>query len=117
MSESNIFDLFDTSDLPDNLKNDLKRFKRSETEERIINLLRLADEDLSLNQLQVGYYRKYGEVKERRKLTAKLYIMCKSDNPVVTSVKGKKGKYRLIQRQTTIEKHDNNLTIDESEIF
>ena len=116
MSESKIFDLFDTSDLPDNLKNDLKRIKRSETEERIINLLRLADEDLSLNQLQVGYYRKYGEVKERRKLTTKLYIMCKSDNPVVTSVKGKKGKYRLIQRQTTIEKHDKNLTIDESEL-
>ena len=117
MSESNIFDLLDTSDLPDDLKNDLKRIKRSETEERIINLLRLADEDLSLNQLQVGYYRKYGEVKERRKLTTKLYIMCKSENPVVTSVKGKKGKYRLIQRQTTIEKHDKYLTIDESEVF
>ena len=116
MSESNIFDLLDTSDLPDNLKNDLKRIKRSEIEERIINLLRVADDDLSLNQLQVGYYRLYGEVKDRRNLTAKLYIMCKSDNPIIASVKGKKGEYRLIHRQKTIDNHDKTLTMDEPEL-
>ena len=116
MSEDNIFNLFDISDLPDELKSDLKRIERSEIEDRIIELLRLANGELSLNQLQVGYYRKYGEVKDRRKLTAKLYMMCKSDNAVVTSVKGKKGKYRLIQGQNLSINRDEDMKEDELEL-
>jgi len=92
-----IFDLTNSSDIPDSLKKEISAFKRDEFEKRLIELFKIAGGGLNLDQVQVGYFRKYGEVKERRTITAKLYNMCRTErgNSAIESVEGKKGVYRL----------------------
>ena len=112
-SVTNIFDLSNSSDLPEELRSELNAFKRSDFERRLIMLFRLSNQELSLDQLQVGYFRKYGEIKDRRTITAKLYNMCRSDNPAIASVKGKKGVYRLKANFIDNLKSDEDLTEEE----
>ena len=94
-NEKNIFDLSNASDIPDEIKRELNVLKRDDFEKRLIELFKIANCELNLDQVQVGYYRKYGEIKERRIITAKLYNMCRTDHPAIESVTGKKGVYRL----------------------
>ena len=93
--EKNIFDLSNTSDIPDEIKKELNALKMDGFEKRLIELFKIAKCDLSLDQVQVGFFRKYGENKERRTITAKLYNISRGEHAPIESVGGKKGVYRL----------------------
>ncbi len=94
-NEENIFDLSNVSDIPDGIKKELNVLKMDDFERKLIELFKIAKADLNLDQVQVGYYRKYNEHKERRTITAKLYNMCRGEHPAIESVEGRKGVYRL----------------------
>lgn len=96
MEEKNIFDLSDLSDLPQNVKSDLNILKRDNFENKIIDVFRRANRELTLDELTVGYYRLHDEEKERKQIMAKLYNMSRANQPAIKSIEGKKGIYKLI---------------------
>lgn len=91
----NIFDLKDVSDLPSELRSELNISKRDKFEKNIIQLFKIAGQELNIDQMQAGYFRKYGEHKKRAQINAKLYNMSRASNSAVESVEGKKGTYKL----------------------
>ena len=93
----NVFDLSDLSDLPKDLRSELTSLKRSSMfEERLLALLDLSDYQLNLNQLQVAYFRKYGEHKKRGAIQQKLYHLKKSE--LIEMVDGTRGCYIRINK-------------------
>jgi hypothetical protein len=94
-TEKNIFDLSDTSDLPQDLKEELAVNKRDDFEKNMIKLFQIAKCELNIDQIQAGYYRKFKEAKKRTQITAKLYNMARASNSAINSVDGKKGVYKL----------------------
>lgn len=96
MEEKDIFDLSDLSDLPQSIKSELNVMKRDDFENKIIEVFRKANRDLTLDEVTVGYFRLHNEQKERKQIMSKLYNMSRSTRPAIESVAGKKGVYRLI---------------------
>ncbi len=94
MMDKDIFDLKNVDDLPKPLINELVAYRVDKWEVVIIDLLSMRS-PLSLDQLMVGYFRKYDQHITRRQLTAKMYQMCRAANPKVDSIIGRKGLYRL----------------------
>lgn len=92
---NSLFDLKNLSDLPPELRKDLGATKRDEFENELIQLFKMADGELTLDQVQVGYYRKYNKVCERRKLMMKLYNISRAKSPAIESVEKRKGVYKL----------------------
>ena len=94
-----IFDLVEVRDLPGDLQKELihGRGSTNKFERRLIALFDLTDEDLNIDQLQVGYFRKHKEYKLRRTIVQKLYILRNKKNPAMKAVKGRKGLYRRIR--------------------
>lgn len=91
-----VFDLSDLSDLPQNIKAELKVNARDPFEKNIIDIFRKASRELEIDQVTVAYYRLFKEAKERKQIMAKLYNMSRTDRPAIQSVAGKKGVYKLI---------------------
>lgn len=88
-------DLFNTDnvdDIPDLIKNELVS---NLTEQRILALFDIANRELNLDEITVGYYRKYGEAKPRRFFMQKLYRMCQNHAQKVEGT-GHKGQYRKV---------------------
>ncbi len=91
-----IFDLFDLSDIPE----DLGDIKADEVMKEIIELFCIAGRELSVNELTVAYYRKYTVGKGRPKLQKfqmqnKIYKLGRDKNAPISPVNGKKGVYKL----------------------
>jgi hypothetical protein len=88
----NIFDLENKDDLPEYILKDLNSDKIGK---RLIELFEIANRDLSLDEVTVGYYRRFKDKKTKDQLNAKLYNMSLLKKPFFTSVKGRKGIYKL----------------------
>lgn len=86
----NIFDLSNVDDIAEEVRKDLNVV----FETRIIKLFELAKRDLSVDEVTVGYCRKYNEVKTRKQIMGKLYNMARATKPKIESVPHKKGIYR-----------------------
>lgn len=89
---TDIFNTDNLDDIPAAIKGDLVS---NETEQRILNLFDIANRDLNLDEITVGYYRKYGEAKSRKFFMAKLYRMSKESRKKIEST-GHKGQYRKV---------------------
>lgn len=87
----NYFDLQDVSDLPDEIKNGLNDDCFSN---QILELFDIAQRDLSVDEVTVAYFRKFGEPKTKKQIMSKLYNMSRIANPKIVSVKKQKGVYR-----------------------
>ena len=97
-------DLFNThelGDIPESLKNSLRK---DEFADQIHELFKLvgAGHELSVDAITVAHYRKFiadtsKEPKSKNAIMAKLYAMAndKKSQPLIESVNGKKGMYRL----------------------
>lgn len=95
-TNDSLFDLQNLSDLPKDFREELSINRRDDFEMQIIDLFKRAGGELSLDQVQVGFYRLYKERKERKQIMSKLYNMSrKSGAAAIESVKGRKGVYRL----------------------
>ena len=88
---NNIFDLNDISDIPQEIKSDLNR---DQFAEQILDLFNIAGRELTVDEVTVGYYRQFQEIKTKRQIMTKLYNMSRENNPVIESVPGRKGAYR-----------------------
>lgn len=97
-----LFDLDDLADLPDGLKKELQINKKDEGadfERNLIDLFTWANRGLSLDEIQIGYYRFFKEHINRRELINKLYSLCGSDNVTVKCIEGKTGVYSLREKR------------------
>ena len=90
--EEDIFDTNNVQDIPPDVRSGLLA---NLAENRIVALFDVAKRDLNLDEITVGYYRKYGEAKPRRFFMLKLYRMAKADRPKVECT-GRKGQYRKV---------------------
>lgn len=87
----NLFDLNNISDIPAEIKQELNRDSFAE---QIVELFNIANRELNVDEVTVGYYRKFNEIKTKRQIMTKLYNMSKESYPVIESVPGRKGVYR-----------------------
>ncbi len=92
-----IFDLTNVDDIPEDVKKDISVDVFAT---RIITLFELAKRELSIDEITVGYYRKYKNIETERKtkkqIMGKVYNMSRERNPQIKSVEGKKGIYALL---------------------
>lgn len=89
----NIFDLSNLSDLPENLASELRL--ESVIDKKIIALFK-EKTPLNYNEIIVGWFRKYGQVKSRGYFRTSLYRMSKKGLIEPTN---KKGEYDLPKEQ------------------
>lgn len=61
---------------------------------QILELFDIAKRDLSVDEVTVGYFRKFREPKTKKQIMGKLYNMARAINPKIVSVRGRKGVYR-----------------------
>ena len=90
-------DIFDLSNIDDIAEEVTKDLSVDVFENHIIELFDLAKRDLSVDEVTVGYCRKYNEVKTKKQIMGKLYNMSRARNPKIKSVKGQKGIYRKVK--------------------
>ena len=94
---SDLFDLFDLSDIPVEIGD----VKRDQLSNEIIELFQLAGRELNIDELTVAHYRKYVKnnpakiIKNKTQIMNKVYKMSKERNTRIEPVEGKKGVYRL----------------------
>lgn len=86
-----IFDIRNTDDLPEQLQEAVKK----EFDNNIIELFKIAERPLHIDEVTVAYYRKYGIEKTKRQITIKLCNMSRRINPKIIKY-NKKGYYRLV---------------------
>lgn len=88
---SDIFDVCNIDDIPDEIK---KELNDDYFLKQILELFDIAKRDLSVDEVTVAYFRKFGEPKTKKQIMGKLYNMARAVNPKIVSVKGRKGVYR-----------------------
>ena len=86
---SDIFDLKDISDIPQDLKDELNLL--SDVDNKMLYLFK-EKEILNINEVMVSWFRKYGEVRSRQYFMTTLYRMKRKG--VLVSMKGK-GVYSI----------------------
>jgi hypothetical protein len=91
-NNDDIFNIFSSS-IPEELEKELGTEDNKE-ERRIMQLFTTAKRPLTVNEVLVGYYNLFGEVKKRRYIVSKLYRLAK--NKKLEKAK-KKGQYVLPQ--------------------
>ncbi len=94
---NDIFDLTSLDDVPSRVKVDINIDSFTS---RMLELFEIANRPLSIDELTVGYYRKFKDVdkegKTKRQIAVKVYSMSKEKNAKIRNVEGKKGIYELI---------------------
>ena len=90
----NIFDLTDISDIPDEISTDLNcdDFGRN-----ILTLFNKAGRNLSVDEITVGYYRQFNEIKTKRQIMVKLYSMARARRAKIKSIPKLKGVYGVVK--------------------
>lgn len=69
----------------------------AEFAQNILKLFELAGRNLDINEVTVGYYRKFKEVKTKKQIMVKLCNMARGKNPKIKSVGQGKGVYGVIK--------------------
>lgn len=87
--KKDIFNIDDISDIPEELLSQLGKKvggKRSSFSDQITSLFKEAGRDLTIDQVAVGYYRKYNKLISRKNILAKLYNMTKGDDAIIAKI-------------------------------
>lgn len=90
----NIFNLTDVSDVPAEISSELSYDKFAQN---ILKLFELAGRNLDVNEVIVGYYRQFKEVKTKKQIMVKLCNMARGKNPKIKSVGQGRGVYGVIK--------------------
>lgn len=90
----NIFDLTDVSDVPAEISSELicDNFAQN-----ILKLFELAGRNLTVDEITVGYYRQFKEIKTKRQIMVKLYNMARARNAKIRSIPKLKGVYGVVK--------------------
>ena len=90
----NIFDLTDVSDIPDEISTELNCDVFAQN---ILTLFNKAGRNLTVDEITVGYYRQFKEIKTKRQIMVKLYSMARARNAKIRSIPNLKGVYEVIK--------------------
>ena len=71
----NIFDLTDVSDIPEEISAELSNDVFAQN---ILTLFNKAGRNLTIDEITVGYYRQFNEIKTKRQIMVKLYSMARA---------------------------------------
>lgn len=90
----NIFDLTDISDIPAEISSELicDNFAQN-----ILKLFNKAGRNLTIDEVTVGYYRQFKEIKTKRQIMVKLYSMARARNAKIRSIPNLKGVYGVVK--------------------
>ena len=92
--KENIFDLTDISDIPAEISTDLNYDVFAQN---ILTLFNKAGRNLTIDEITVGYYRQFKEIKTKRQIMVKLYSMARARNAKIRSIPNLKGVYGVIK--------------------
>ena len=90
----NIFDLTDVSDIQDEISTELSHDVFTQN---ILTLFNKAGRNLTIDEITVGYYRQFKEIKTKRQITVKLYSMARAKNAKIRSIPNLKGVYGVVK--------------------
>ena len=90
----NIFDLTDISDIPAKISTDLRYDVFAQN---ILKLFNEAGRNLSVDEVTVGYYRQFKQIKTKRQIVLKLYNMAREEGAKIMSIPNRKGVYRVVK--------------------
>lgn len=85
-----IFDIKNIDDLPEDVLEEIG-LSVSFTS-KLVTLFKLANRPLTINELTVGFYRKFNEIKTKRQITLKLHNLSTGSNKIIAKCLGKKWK-------------------------
>ena len=92
--KENIFDLTDISDIPAEISTDLNYDVFAQN---ILTLFNKAGRNLTIDEITVGYYRQFKEIKTKRQIMVKLYSMARARKAKIRSIPNLKGVYGVIK--------------------
>ena len=90
----NIFDLTDVSDIPAEISAELSC---DVFQQNILKLFKEAGRNLTIDEITVGYYRQFKEIKTKRQIMVKLYSMARAKNAKIRSIPNLKGVYGVVE--------------------
>ena len=90
----NIFDLTDVSDIPEEISAELSNDVFAQN---ILTLFNKAGRNLTIDEVTVGYYRQFKEIKTKRQIMVKLYSMARARNAKIRSIPNLKGVYGMVK--------------------
>ena len=90
----NIFDLTDVSDIPAEISTDLTHDVFAQN---ILTLFNTAGRNLTIDEINVGYYRQFNVIKTKRQIMVKLYSMARAREAKIRSIPNLKGVYGVIK--------------------
>lgn len=90
----NIFDLTDVSDIPAEISTDLTHDVFAKN---ILTLFNKAGRNLTIDEITVGYYRQFKEIKTKRQIMVKLYSMARAKKAKIRSIPNLKGVYGVVK--------------------
>ena len=92
---ADIFDLEDIKDIPESIRCGLKQNNGGTFCDKVLKLFELADKPrLSIEELTVGYYRKFGGNIKKVDMRNRLYQLSCRPTPPIEKVKGCRCLYR-----------------------
>ena len=90
----NIFDLTDVSDIPEEISAELSNDVFAQN---IFTLFNKAGRNLTIDEITVGYYRQFNEIKTKRQIMVKLYSMARARRAKIKSIPKLKGVYGMVK--------------------
>ena len=90
----NISDLTDVSDIPAEISTDLTHDVFAQN---ILTLFNKAGRNLTIDEITVGYYRQFKEIKTKRQIMCKLYNMARAREAKIKSISQLKGVYGVVK--------------------
>lgn len=90
----NIFDLTDVSDIPEEISTELSHDVFAQN---ILTLFNKAGRKLTVDEITVGYYRQFKEIKTKRQIMVKLYSMARAREAKIKSIPNRKGMYGVVK--------------------
>ena len=90
----NIFDLTDVSDIPEEISAELSNDVFAQN---ILTLFNKAGRNLTIDEITVGYYRQFKEIKTKRQIMGKLYNMARAREAKIKSISQLKGVYGVVK--------------------
>jgi len=104
-SSVNLFSLnpYELDDLPESLVEDLNLTKGEKHEAQIIDLFLTAGRALSVKEVVVGMYRKFGEVHGRNNINTRLHRL--AERGVLNTAPQKRGVYQLASMDNNLVSH------------
>ena len=94
VKERDLFDLTDVSDIPAEISTDLTHDVFAQN---ILTLFNKAGRNLTIDEITVGYYRQFKEIKTKRQIMVKLYSMARAKNAKIRSIPNLKGVYGVVK--------------------